>query len=239
MSAWVKPLMARESSAWRHRLFKTLVHEKGFTVYAGEIPWAEALAVDDYVVHGQGSARAAITGLSSWKDDIEEVLALVEWMRTYNADPSHCRKLHFVGFDVLTPRAVTLVLEYPREVDPGTVPELEPTLAPFAGIDAESTYPSLPPSERGRPSAALGTLVAKLDANRSRYARAGRAAWVRARACARVLERASFSHADYSARAGKAAPPALERTLPAHGVFIQREGPVRARLDEWHDELSA
>lgn len=190
-----------EFPEWRRRVFQTLVRDRGFTVYAAEAFWAEALVVDDYVVNGNGSAREAIAGLLSWKDDTEEMLGLVEWMRAYNANPSHENKLHFAGFDVGTPRAVTLLLEYLRVVDASVVPAVEPTLAPFAGVDAESTYPSLSPSERGRLRRAIGALVARLDDNRASYvSRTSDAAWTRARQCARTVEQASSSYADYGAR---------------------------------------
>jgi len=186
---------------WRRRVFQALVRDQGFTVYAVEAPWAEALILDDYVVHGKGDAREAIRALSTWKDETEETLKLVQWMRAYNADSRHEQKVHFEGFDVFTPHAVVLLREYLRQVDPQELPELEPALAPFARVDSDRSYPALPPSEQERLRGALGALVTQMDQKRASYAaRSSEALWVRARQCARVIEQASSSYPDYAAR---------------------------------------
>lgn len=186
---------------WRRRLFQFLVREKGFTVYAMEAPWAEALILDDFVVHGKGEAREALGALSTWKDGTEETLRLVQWMRAYNANPRHANKLHIEGFDVFTPHAVRLLTDYLSQVDAKALTEIEPTLAPFARLDSDHTYPALPPSEQEHLRRALGALVARMDQNHARYAaRTSEVAWTRARQCARVIEQASVSYPDYSAR---------------------------------------
>src|SRR6185437_13987331 len=137
-----------EFPEWRRRVFQALVRDKGFTVYAAEVGWADAFALDDYIVNGRGDPRAAIRGLLTWKDETEETLALVTWMRSYNTDPSHTNKLHFEGFDVFTPHAVPALTAYLRQVDPGAVAEAEKALAPFVGVDADQTYPALPADAR-------------------------------------------------------------------------------------------
>lgn len=190
-----------EFAEWRRRVFQSLVRDKGFTVYAIEAPWAEALAVDDYVVHGKGNAREAIQGLMSWKDGTEETLELVQWMRAYNADPRHEKKVHFEGFDVFTPHAVRLLIEYLKRVDAQALALIEPVLAPFAALESVRTYPALPSSEQEHLRRALDALGARLDRNRARYsARTSESAWTRARQCARVIEQASSSYPDYSLR---------------------------------------
>ncbi len=35
-----------------------------------------------------------------WVWETEEVLDLIEWMRAWNAEPSHTPELRFVGFDM-------------------------------------------------------------------------------------------------------------------------------------------
>jgi erythromycin esterase len=190
-----------EFAEWRRRVFQSLVRDKGFTVYAIEAPWAEALVLDDYVVHGKGEARAAISALMSWKDGTEETLRLVQWMRAYNADPRHESKVHFEGFDVSTPRAVKLLIEYLSQVDAKVLPGIEWSLAPFADRGADHTYATLPASEQHRLRSGLHALVARMDQNRAGYTtRSSVAAWARARQCARVIEQAASSYSDYSAR---------------------------------------
>jgi erythromycin esterase len=184
---------------WRRRVFQMLVRDRGFTVYAAEVPWAEALAIDDYVLHGRGDALEAIRAARTW--ETEELLKLVRWMRAYNAEPNHQNKLHFAGFDVLAPQAVVLLLDYLRRVDRQIVPSTERILALLASVESESAYTALLPADQERLRGALGALVARMDENHGTYAaRTGEAAWARARHCARVIEQAAHSCGDYAAR---------------------------------------
>jgi erythromycin esterase len=77
-----------EFTDWRRRAFQALVRDKGFSVYAVETCWADALVLDDYIVHGKGDARSALRALYSWKDVTSQTLALVEWMREYKRRPA-------------------------------------------------------------------------------------------------------------------------------------------------------
>lgn len=190
-----------EFTDWRLRVFQSLVRDRGFRVYAAEVPWAEALAVNDYVVQGTGSAREALAALLTWTVDTEETLRVVEWMRAYNADSSHHEKLRFCGFDVLTPRAVALLLAYLREVDGLAASTFAPALAPFATVTSEKSYASLPTRDQDALKRQLGAVVAHLDANRARYsARTDDTTWARARQCARLIQQATASYTDYQAR---------------------------------------
>ena len=61
----------------KHRMVEYLVAEQGFTVFAFEANQPECRAIDDYVLHGTGNARAALGGVFQvWYT--EEVLAVIE-----------------------------------------------------------------------------------------------------------------------------------------------------------------
>lgn len=223
-----------EFPEWRHRVFQALVRDKGFTVYAVEVGWADAFALDDYVVNGRGDPRAAIRGLLTWKDETEETLALVEWMRAYNADPSHPKKLHFEGFDVLTPHAVPLLIAYLGKVDPGAVADAEKALAPFVRGDSDQTYPALSPDERERSRRAVAALVERMEANRALYVgRSSEDEWARGRQLARMVQQAEVSYLDYGARDAQMVeniqwlvdnhPPGTRFLLDAHNGHIAAE----------------
>lgn len=92
----------REFFQLKHRLFQALV-DQGFTVFAHESGQVDTRAVNAYVVNGVGNAREALGTVSMWMWETEEFHALVEWMRTWNADPTHHPKLQFVGFDMQNP----------------------------------------------------------------------------------------------------------------------------------------
>jgi erythromycin esterase-like protein len=88
----------REFFRLKHRVFRFLVRDAGFSVFALEISAEAGRRVDDYIRHGTGSARAAVNAFEFWTWKTEEVLALIEWMRTWNlAHPS--RPLTFAGIN--------------------------------------------------------------------------------------------------------------------------------------------
>lgn len=94
---------SREVFQLKHRLFEYLVNECGFTAIAFELSMAEARAVDRYIRTGEGDPAQALAGTYFWIYNTEEVLDLIQWMRAYNLDPAHARKLRFYGMDMQTP----------------------------------------------------------------------------------------------------------------------------------------
>lgn len=83
----------------KHRLLEFLVEKKGFTLFGMEAGMPEASLLDDYVLTGKGDpAEVLATLYPVW--NVEEVLAMIRWMRAYNANPAHPKKLRFYGFDM-------------------------------------------------------------------------------------------------------------------------------------------
>jgi len=93
---------SREFFQLKHRMLEFLATEMGFTVFALEANLPEAFAVNDYVLTGKGDPARALAGLYFWTWNTEEVLDLIRWMRAYNEDPAHTKKLHFYGVDMQT-----------------------------------------------------------------------------------------------------------------------------------------
>src|SRR5215475_11710059 len=84
----------REFFKLKHRLIEYCVAEFGFTIIAFEANYGSMLAVNDYVLHGKGDIADVIApGVGFDIYDTEEVLALVEWVRSWNL--SHARKVQF------------------------------------------------------------------------------------------------------------------------------------------------
>ncbi|MDG2448909.1 MAG: erythromycin esterase family protein, partial [Saprospiraceae bacterium] len=83
----------------KHKIFRKLVLEKGFKAIVFEIPWGNALVVNDYVLNDVGAANEVINQTWYWTYDTEEVRELVKWMHDYNLDKSAEDKIHFVGCD--------------------------------------------------------------------------------------------------------------------------------------------
>jgi erythromycin esterase len=92
---------AREPLEFRNRLLEYLVEEKGFTAIAIESGIVEGRTVYDYVRGGPGVLSTVLANGITWTmDRLPQNQALVSWLRQYNADPVHARKVSFYGFDV-------------------------------------------------------------------------------------------------------------------------------------------
>ena len=94
----------REFFQAKHRLLQYTVEELGFTLFGIEANLPEARVVNDYVLNGVGDPAKALKGLYFWTWDTEEVLEMLRWMRRYNEDSNHQRKIQFFGFDMQEPK---------------------------------------------------------------------------------------------------------------------------------------
>ncbi len=181
----------REYFQFRHRLFEYLATELGFTVFAVEANWPGSLVLNDYVLGGEGDASKLIEeGLTFWTVDTEEMLELVQWMRRYNMDPSHPRKLQLHGYAHGNPaHAVKGVLNYLHEVEPERVAEVQALVAPLARQKLYwKEYAQLPPEEKERLRQGLEELLRGFDARKAAYvARTGETRWKVARHLVRAL----------------------------------------------------
>jgi erythromycin esterase-like protein len=135
----------------RNRLFERLATAHGFTAIALESSYPKARVVDEYVA-GRGPAsydgvRDAGFGHALGKLDANR--ELVEWVRAYNADPSHPVPLRFYGFDIPTgaagnagPRQVLhFALDYLSEVDPAGGARHRWRVDPLLGPDSDWENP--------------------------------------------------------------------------------------------------
>jgi erythromycin esterase-like protein len=85
----------------RNRLFQRLVEAHGYSAIAIESSFPRARVVNEYVA-GRGPASYEAVkdnGFSHGFGRLDANRELVEWMRRYNANPSHRVKLQFYGFD--------------------------------------------------------------------------------------------------------------------------------------------
>jgi erythromycin esterase len=180
---------------FKARLFEFLVEEMSFTVIGVEASWSDSLAVDDFVRDGTGDPEAAVLGMKFWTIGTEEVLELVRWMRAYNADPRHERKLRFAGFDMQSVEEPSRRLAaYLKDVDPAVGHDELATLETLATVD------TLPDRSRAAEICArsilpVADLGRRLSERKAQYvARSGHAGWRRAVGCARILGQAIQLH---------------------------------------------
>src|SRR6266581_7495380 len=136
----------------RNQLFQRLVEASGYSAIAIESSFPRGPIVNEYVLgHGPASyAAVQDTGFSHGFGKFEANRELVEWMRHYNADPAHQRKLQFYGFDSPTdvpstdsPRqTLHFVLDYLSSVDDASAQEYRSRIDPLLGQDSAWENPA-------------------------------------------------------------------------------------------------
>lgn len=91
---------SKEFNQLRHRFFQFLVEELEYRIFAWEASFGETIEINNYVVHGEGTAEKALNSISSPNCMTEEVLDLIEWIREHNKQVSDEEKVRFYGFDM-------------------------------------------------------------------------------------------------------------------------------------------
>ncbi|NVB82767.1 MAG: DUF1416 domain-containing protein [Kofleriaceae bacterium] len=158
---------SREIFQMKHRLLEYLVEKQGFSVFALEANQPECRVINDYVLNGKGTAKEALAGIYFWTWNTEEVLAMIEWMRAYNADAKHKTKVQFAGFDMQTSRvAHANVAAAVKKAAPDRADALLAPIAPLGESMSQQAVKNLSPDQRKALTAALAALkpvLAKAD----------------------------------------------------------------------------
>ena len=136
----------------RNRLFQRLVETHGYSAIAIESSFPRARVVNEYVAGRGPASYEAVqdTGFSHGFGRLDANRELVEWMRRYNADPSHRVKLQFYGFDSPTEMIGTdspsqvlhFVLDYLASIDSASGQEHRQRIDPLLGQDADWENPA-------------------------------------------------------------------------------------------------
>ncbi|PLT30594.1 erythromycin esterase family protein [Peribacillus deserti] len=113
----------------RAEITKKLIKDKGFTFVAVEGDWPACQAINRYVKgydKESRSARDVLTSFNRWPTWMwanEEIIDLIEWMKTYNESGQSSVKAGFYGIDVYSLwESMDEVIRYLTEIDS---PDLE------------------------------------------------------------------------------------------------------------------
>jgi erythromycin esterase len=178
-----------EPLEFRNRVFQYLVREKGFTAIAIESGLVESRAVHDYVRGAPDDlTRVLAQGISWTFDQLPQNRALIQWMREYNHDRPHLRKVSFYGFDVSgspsnarvnrgIDTALIEALGFVRRVDAHAAAALHARVEPVIGrlrfglrrSDENPGYERLTQAERDTLTATIADLISLLERSESRY----------------------------------------------------------------------
>ena len=168
--------MAEDFLVFRNRMFQRLVEAHGYRAIAVESSFPRCPVVNEYVL-GRGAAsynEVQETGFSHGFGRMAANREMVEWMRTYNADPAHSVKLHFYGFDgpmemmyADSPRqSLEVVLDYLGSIDGDSAQVHRDRIGSLLGNDAEweNQEAAMDPSKSiGRSPAATSLRIAVED----------------------------------------------------------------------------
>ncbi|MGO5008863.1 erythromycin esterase family protein [Bacillus wiedmannii] len=122
----------------KFRLVKYLVTEMGFTNFTMEEDWGNGLKLNEYIQTGKGNPREFLNLLYP----TDEIIAMIEWMKDYNANPSNKKKIQFIGLDLkeLDQGCFNKVIDYVRLHRPDLLAEVEENykeLSAFTGSTQE------------------------------------------------------------------------------------------------------
>jgi erythromycin esterase len=180
---------AAEPLEFRNRLLKYLVEEKGFTAIAIESGIVEGRIVHDYVAGGVGELSEVLANGISWTfEGFPQNRFLIQWLRDFNADPRHVRKVNFYGFDVPgspgNPRArrgpetaLVETLSYLASVDDSAAQALRARISPFLAnirfswrpIDDRPGYESLRQADRDTLTATIDDMINLIERREADY----------------------------------------------------------------------
>lgn len=89
----------KEINQLRDRMTRYLIEHQGFRVVAMEDSAIRCRIVNEFVVHGQGTAIGALSSQNFWTWKTREVLAMIEWLRDWNVDHPD-DPVRFIGIDI-------------------------------------------------------------------------------------------------------------------------------------------
>ena len=95
----------------KHRIFRFLVEEMGFRIFAFEADWYGLMELNACLLPDGPPIETAFRNFVYWTWQTEEVMALLQWMRAYNEATPGGSPVQLVGLDVLPDTARSAVLD--------------------------------------------------------------------------------------------------------------------------------
>lgn len=171
---------SKEFFTLKHRLFRMLCEKSDVRIFGLEESYAAGLLVNEYI-HGESKLKAGeVVMKMSFMWRTKEMKELIEWMKQYNEDPGHTRKITFFGFDFHGPHlAARWLTRYFELTDTAYLAQLKPFLKKFE----EKTYPKDKISDREQleNTSTINSMRSRLAAEKARYEqRSGAEKWINA-----------------------------------------------------------
>jgi erythromycin esterase len=133
------------------RIIERLVTHRGFRTIGFEANAPEVAELNRYVIEQRGNPEEILSGLHFWTCNTEEVLALIEWVRQFNATRPHSEKVRFFGIDSQYPeRIASSVLAHLEKYAPRERRRAMKALAPLLAPGAKDSYQELSATQQTR-----------------------------------------------------------------------------------------
>ncbi len=170
-----------EFTTLQHRIVEFLVEEMDFTAVAVESGLAESKIIHDFVSGGDAPSDFWESGLVSYYSKWQEMRRLVKWIRAYNSDPTHKRKINFYGIDIpgyykSWMPALEVIVTYLDNVDPEYAKQTREKTAPLVqavtsreNVPSYEVYGRLASEQRNELAVAINALVDHLELYRIDY----------------------------------------------------------------------
>ena len=166
-------------------VFKALVENNGCRTFIIEGDFGGALKVDQYINGGSGSAEEAVAEIGFAIYRTQEMVDLVDWMRSYNETVSQKEALHFYGMDV---QRFDNNKEYLFSVIEQTHPELGAEYSEVFEQLTDEQRTSLDEATLNSAKESLSEFIDKLDAVETDIVESlGQPAFDFARECAKTI----------------------------------------------------
>lgn len=184
---------SRELFQLKHRLVRYLVSELGVRVFGLEANFSEALALNNYVVHDIGDPKKALEDIYFWTWNVESVLEMVEWLRTFNATRAVDDRVRFYGFDAqYSQGAIDELVEFFETVDAAFLTAVRDDLDSIADAGAPAHQDDKREARFETSERVVPELRDQLRENREPYIRKrSKAAWKLARQHVRIVKQAN------------------------------------------------
>lgn len=181
----------REFFRLKHRLIRFLATEHDVRLIGLEANLSATLAINEYVLGGEGDPASALDAVRYWTWDVESMRSLVEWLREFNRERSPGEKVRFHGFDVNFTRAPARRLRaYLRRVDPDALDRYDDTLTMLSDGGLRVADADLRERRLTRTAEVVDELENRFQARRESYVAATSArAWRLARRHLWIVER--------------------------------------------------
>ncbi|RNB73132.1 erythromycin esterase family protein [Brevibacillus panacihumi] len=128
----------KEFTTLKSDIFKHLVENQGYRVFAIEGDFGGGQKVNEYIAGGSGTAQEAAQAIGFTIYHTQEMADLLAWMRSYNEHRDAKDQIHFYGFDMQRyDHNKNGLFSYLKKVDPALAAKYETA---FVNLNDKTVY---------------------------------------------------------------------------------------------------